>query len=254
MSRPNPFQQTTQLLKAQRIPNLEQKLGLYQVFQRLYDSNPSLLDELITLENLPTEKATKTKTPLYILGNRVTANDASLTTNLLGDRSQTLFHPKQIWLLGRAPDAGIYLEDTMLSRYHAAIEFSLAQGFELVDLGSTNGSFVNGEAVRHRQQLKEGDRLNLGSLTILFFEQSESQTLPKLPDVLLTKLGREPEPITPPLFPQAEQMEQRQELSDETMVFLRGENPPHAATPGSKQQNEQNDRQARLLERLKQMP
>ncbi len=254
MSRPNPFQQTTQLLKSQRTPSLEQKLGLYQVFQRLYDTNPSLLDELIALENLPTGQASNAKVPLYIIGNRTGNNDASLTTNLLDDRSQTLLQPEQIWLIGRAPESGLCLEDARLSRHHAAIQFSSDQGFELVDLGSTNGSFVNGEAVRHRKPLKEGDRIRLGSLTILFFEQSEPQNLPQLPEGVLEKLGREPDPVTPQLFAEPEQTEQKATPSDDTMVFLRGEIPVQKSTSGNTSKPEQSDRQARLLKRLKNMP
>ena len=253
MSRPNPFQQTTQLLKAQRSPNLEQKLGLYQVFQRLYDTNPSLLDELIALEDIPAGQVKETATPLYIIGNTPAASRTSLTTNLLGDRSQTLHQPEQIWLIGRAPDSGICLDDARLSRHHAAIQFSPVQGFELVDLGSTNGSFVNGEAVRHRQQLQEGDRIRLGSLSILFFEQSEIQTLPQLPEALMEKLGKEPEPVTPPLFSQPESV-QGEAPSEETMVFRRGELPLQGDASGTHSSSEQSDRQARLLERLKQMP
>ena len=254
MSRPNPFQQTTQLLKSQQTPSLEQKLGLYQVFQRLYDTNPSLLDELIALENLPTGQADQAKAPLFIMGNCPTPDAVSLTTNLLGERSQTLHQPEQIWLIGRAPDAGLCLDDARLSRHHAAIQFSRERDFELVDLGSTNGSFVNGEAVRHRKSLKEGDRIRLGSLTILFFEQSAPQKLPPLPEALLEKLGKQAEPITPTLFPQPEPAEQRAKPSDDTMVFLRGEDLPQKASPGTAPPNEQSERQARLLERLKQMP
>lgn len=255
MSRPNPFQQTTQLLQSQRTPDLEQKLGLYQVFQRLYEINPYLLDELIALENLSAGQAQNATTPLYIIGNHSTTHDASLTTNLIGDRSQTLHQPEQTWLIGRAIDAGLCLDDARLSRYHAAIQFCPDTGFELVDLGSTNGSFVNGEAVRHRQQLNEGDRLRLGSLTILFFEQSGARTIHQLPDALLEKLGKKPEPTTPHLFPQAEPTRPKEIPSAETMVFSRGEIPIQEAALGSTpQHDERSDRQARLLERLKQMP
>lgn len=249
MPRPNPFQQTTQLLKSQRTPSLGQKLGLYQVFQRLYDNNPALLDELIALEAQPAQQASGVKIPHYIIGNRLHANDVSLTTNLIDDRSQTLKQPEHTWLIGRAPDSGICLEDTRLSRYHAAIQFSADQGFELVDLGSTNGSFINGEAVRHRQTLQEGDRIRLGSVTIAFFEQAAPHQLPKLPQAILAKLGQQPGPTRPAVTAQPA----TNTPNDETIVFLRGEialeNAPDSPAP-----DEQGDRQARLLERLKQIP
>lgn len=253
MSRPNSFQQTTQLLKSGQGSSLEQKLGLYQVFQRLYEANPALLDELIALENLSAGQPQKATTPLYIIGNRDAANHVSLTTNLLGDRSQVLTQPEQVWLIGRAPDSGLCLGDARLSRYHAAIQFSPDRGFELVDLGSTNGSFINGEAVRHRKQLQDGDRLRLGSLTISFFEQCEATQLPEVPDVILEQLGKEPEPVTPTLFASTQKNQQVMPSPEETLVFQREELPAQAADPAHPGSSDPSDPQARLLERLKQM-
>jgi len=262
MSRPNSFQQTTQLLKSQQDPNWEQKLGLYQVFQRLYDKNPALLDEIISLEDSPPGQEKPVRTPYYIIGNHdVDAHNAhgsaSLTTNLLSDRTQTLHQPEQTWLIGRAPDSGLCLDDARLSRYHAAIQFCQGVGFELVDLGSTNGSFVNGEAVRHRRRLQEGDRIRLGSLTIHFFEHPETIRVPQLPKPILEQLCQIRETPVESRSSLLSEEDQGLSCSDETMVFLRGEFQDSGDGDddmSTVENHEQSDRQSRLLKRLKQMP
>jgi hypothetical protein len=71
--------------------------------------------------------------------------------------------------LGRLPDCDITLNDGNVSRHHAEIR-PLGEGFVLVDLGSTNGSKVNGMRVS-QQELVDGDELSFGSIR-LFFEAS----------------------------------------------------------------------------------
>ena len=69
-------------------------------------------------------------------------------------------------VLGRLPDCDITLNDTNVSRRHAEIR-SIGDGFHLVDLGSLNGSKVNGVRVSERK-LVDGDELSFGSIRLLF--------------------------------------------------------------------------------------
>jgi hypothetical protein len=68
--------------------------------------------------------------------------------------------------VGRLSDCTLVLEDTNVSRNHAEIR-PHGTGFKLIDLGSTNGSRVNGERVAERQ-LRDGDLLEFGSIGIRF--------------------------------------------------------------------------------------
>lgn len=68
--------------------------------------------------------------------------------------------------IGRLPDCTLLLEDPNVSRNHAEIR-PHGTGFVLVDLGSTNGSKVNGERIVERQ-LQDGDLLSFGSIVIRF--------------------------------------------------------------------------------------
>ncbi len=64
-------------------------------------------------------------------------------------------------LIGRAPQAQLALLDGEVSRLHARL--ALVEGrVELEDLGSTNGTLVNGERVRGITTLQAGDRLSIG--------------------------------------------------------------------------------------------
>jgi pSer/pThr/pTyr-binding forkhead associated (FHA) protein len=108
-----------------------------------------------------------------------------LITNLLGGESVTLFQPQMVWTVGRNRGAALPLRDLLLSRRHAVIMFVLQEGFNLIDLNSMNGSFLNGERIQQRQLLKDGDRIRLGSFEFNFFISQASRTIePIHPEVL----------------------------------------------------------------------
>ena len=68
--------------------------------------------------------------------------------------------------IGRMPDSVITLEDPNVSRNHAEIRPS-GETFVLADVGSTNGTKVNGVKVGERI-LQDGDELTFGSTTLRF--------------------------------------------------------------------------------------
>jgi predicted component of type VI protein secretion system len=68
-------------------------------------------------------------------------------------------------LLGRSPYCSIVLSDTRCSREHAAIRVTAA-GPTIQDLGSRNGTRVNGELLTGVKQLVPGDRIDIGSQRI----------------------------------------------------------------------------------------
>jgi diguanylate cyclase (GGDEF)-like protein len=76
--------------------------------------------------------------------------------------------PGQATVIGRGADADLPLEDRRVSREHAKITIDSKGTPVLEDLGSSNGTFLNGSPIR-RHKLKEGDKLQLGSGAILKF-------------------------------------------------------------------------------------
>jgi hypothetical protein len=64
-------------------------------------------------------------------------------------------------IVGRSSDLDMVLVEDMVSRRHARITVNEAM-IQIEDLGSTNGTFVNGEKIA-RASLKEGDRVLIGT-------------------------------------------------------------------------------------------
>jgi len=72
----------------------------------------------------------------------------------------------EIVTIGRLPECAVALDDPNVSRRHAQIRREGGQVI-VVDLGSTNGTKVNGVPVR-QQQLTPGDTITVGSTTLRF--------------------------------------------------------------------------------------
>jgi pSer/pThr/pTyr-binding forkhead associated (FHA) protein len=68
--------------------------------------------------------------------------------------------------IGRGLNNDIILEDSRVSRNHAQLRYR-SRRFWLTDLGSTNGTFINGEPVTERA-LRDGDVVSLGGLELTF--------------------------------------------------------------------------------------
>ena len=72
--------------------------------------------------------------------------------------------------IGRLPECTISINDANISRNHAQVK-ATASAYFVVDLGSTNGTMVNGLRVNGEQRLHAGDIISIGS-THLRFEAS----------------------------------------------------------------------------------
>ncbi|CAN5925056.1 GGDEF domain-containing protein [soil metagenome] len=70
-------------------------------------------------------------------------------------------------VVGRAMSAQLRLNDDGISRRHCRV-LSIGGRVIIEDLGSANGTLVNGEMIQH-QELKEGDKIRLGANTMLKF-------------------------------------------------------------------------------------
>ena len=71
----------------------------------------------------------------------------------------------QDWIVvGRGRTADVVLADATISRAHAAIGFN-GEAFYVQDLGSTNGTRVNGERAP-QVELHDGDEIHLGKLQL----------------------------------------------------------------------------------------
>jgi sigma-B regulation protein RsbU (phosphoserine phosphatase) len=100
--------------------------------------------------------------------------------------------------IGRSPSNALPLEDACCSAVHASI-FPKGRGYAIKDLGSKNGTSVNGRRVTTETELKKGDRIRVGDTNIRFDGESitwSSQTVIKADSVLkppaTAKRGEQP--------------------------------------------------------------
>ncbi len=82
---------------------------------------------------------------------------------------------KERFTIGRSRENDIFLPDQWLSRHHAEIRAGRG-GFALVDLGSKNGTLLNGTRLAGEQQLQEGDLITLGEHRLTFSNTAAEDT------------------------------------------------------------------------------
>ncbi|HVW00909.1 MAG TPA: FHA domain-containing protein [Planctomycetaceae bacterium] len=70
------------------------------------------------------------------------------------------------FIIGREVDCSLQLEDIQLSRHHAVL-LTDAYAIRIRDLGSLNGTWVNGQKITSQMNLKHGDRVQVGETVLL---------------------------------------------------------------------------------------
>ncbi len=115
------------------------------------------------------------------------------------------------FIIGRARDCDLVIDSTQISRQHARLELDHEQ-VVFVDLGSTNGSFVNGERLlpNEMRRLHAGDKINMGQVCTVEFDDPGT-TIQVLPSHLrysgmvldedTAQAMIDGKPVDPPLSP-----------------------------------------------------
>jgi hypothetical protein len=95
-------------------------------------------------------------------GGRAAATDAWLVAvrggDLPGGERYDLFGGLTI---GRSADADVRIEDRFASSIHARL-YSRGASYYVEDMGSTNGTYLNGRQLRKPEQLKPADKIRIG--------------------------------------------------------------------------------------------
>jgi pSer/pThr/pTyr-binding forkhead associated (FHA) protein len=94
--------------------------------------------------------------------------------------------------IGRSPSCDIVLDgDQLTSRRHALLRYD-ASRYVLVDLGSSNGTYINDTEVREATPLQDGDRVVVGEHELLYSTSAAS------PEASLPGVGQSSVPRQPP--------------------------------------------------------
>src|SRR3954454_2074099 len=74
---------------------------------------------------------------------------------------------------GRHPESDIFLDDVTVSRRHAEVRRT-AEGFEVADIGSLNGTYVSREPIEV-SPLTNGDEVQIGKFRLVFLSGDQAQ-------------------------------------------------------------------------------
>ncbi|GAB4291994.1 MAG: hypothetical protein Kow0090_05730 [Myxococcota bacterium] len=115
--------------------------------------------------------------------------------------------PTKEVLIGRSSDLDMVLVEDMVSRKHARITYENGD-FYIHDLGSTNGTFVNGERIK-KKKIQEGDRILVGTSILKFTVKGkdgdkEAKPPVKPPPVPIPEEKKKAAGASPPPLPRVE--------------------------------------------------
>lgn len=85
---------------------------------------------------------------------------------------------QEVWTVGRGPENDIILDEHTVSRHHAKIQHQGLGEYRVADVGSGNGSFVNGKRIVMSHTLQHGDRLTLGRIQLEYQGGNLDEPLP----------------------------------------------------------------------------
>jgi FHA domain-containing protein/von Willebrand factor type A domain-containing protein len=97
---------------------------------------------------------------------------------LIADDGNETRYPitRTIWRIGRSKDNELTLNDTSLSRRHAEIHRNSNGTFDIIDMNSMNGVYINNEKIG-KSELHEGDVLEIGDIFLHFTQLASDYSL-----------------------------------------------------------------------------
>lgn len=86
--------------------------------------------------------------------------------------------------IGRVADNLIQIEDASVSSHHAQFVFAETGDYILEDLGSTNGTRLNGKVVKQGEQhkLQNGDKVRFGSIDTVYGSENAAEAREEMPE------------------------------------------------------------------------
>jgi len=139
------------------------------------DREKTIRTKSIDLDNYKKGEASFSSTlemsPKTFIGKITAARHAIL--EIMGEKKERFFVGEDEVIIGRTPDCDIQLLVENVSRRHARIIYK-SEEYQVEDLGSTNGVYVNGIKVE-RCILRQHDIIEIGGVKIQFIEEKIGQ-------------------------------------------------------------------------------
>ena len=114
-------------------------------------------------------------------------------------REEVLSEP--VIKVGKLASSHLRLEDDSVSRMHAVVEVNGADDVQLIDLGSTRGTLVNGERIT-KVRLRPGDEINFGDVRVVVSFLDEEEATVVAPHVSAAAAAMPQARANPPLATQ----------------------------------------------------
>ncbi|WP_417220602.1 FHA domain-containing protein [Arthrobacter sp.] len=122
-------------------------------------SLPPMRDEVVPEASLSTEERSSV--------NALPEGSALLIAHSGPNRGARFLLDGEVSTAGRHPEADIFLDDVTVSRKHAEFRRD-GSGFQIVDSGSLNGTYVNGDRV-DAVRLRTGSEVRIGKFRLTFY-------------------------------------------------------------------------------------
>jgi hypothetical protein len=128
-------------------------------------------DKVSTIVGPILDAPKRCSTTSYYLQAVLTGQSAFLTTNLLDIAETRVTNVAPTWLIGRSRNCAVTIHNPTISRCHAVVGYDPKGGFYLMDVGSSNGTFVEGQRLKisERFNLVDGDLIKFSDVQVEFF-------------------------------------------------------------------------------------
>jgi len=142
----------------------------------------------------------------------------------LADKTQ-LDHEltEEIVTVGRASDNTLPIDDASVSSHHARIEPS-EEVYTLTDLGSTNGTRLNGTVLKEGEAhvLNAGDKIRFGKIDSVYDPDNAGEDVQELPDADEHVASVAKSSVKPSNFQNASPFQKKAEKKDQVGMMILG--------------------------------
>jgi pSer/pThr/pTyr-binding forkhead associated (FHA) protein len=130
------------------------------------------LQEDVTVTLPPTEAEEEVHEEFPFPHDELETGQALLLVKRGPNAGSTFLLDQGTTTVGRSTEGDVFLDDVTVSRKHAIFERRAGGGWFVRDVGSLNGTYVNGEQV-DETKLASGDEVQIGRFKVTFFAAGE---------------------------------------------------------------------------------